>query len=109
MFHECREDAIGDDAYNRRMGKDTPGLAGDPRDPFAYLNEFLKGEISYNPSMLAEAYRNLAEQSDGSQRLAYSALAWAVNAQAHSGLGQLLRKIQQLEERIKTLEQRLPK
>ena len=89
------------------MGKDTPGIAGDPRDPIAYLKEFLSGEISYNPKTLAEAYLNLAERSDGSAQLAYSALAWAVNAQAHSGLGHLLKEVQQLEERVKTLEQRL--
>jgi hypothetical protein len=88
------------------MGEHTPGIAGDPRDPIAYLKEFLKGEISYNPKTLAEAYLNLAEQSDGSAQLAYSALAWAVNAQNQSGFAHLLKEIQQLEERVKTLEQR---
>ena len=91
------------------MGEHTPGIAGDPRDPIAYLKEFLKGEISYNPKTLSEAYLNLAEQSEGSAQLAYSALAWAVTAQSHSSLANLLKEVQQLEERVKTLEKRLAK
>ncbi|MHC4960423.1 MAG: hypothetical protein ACYTGN_18900 [Planctomycetota bacterium] len=83
-----------------------PALAGDPNDPVSYLKEFLRGEISFNPKTLSEAYMNLAEQSDGNAQLAYSALAWAVGAQNPARVGKLTRTIAALEERIRALEQR---
>ena len=84
--------------------KNKAELAGDPSDPISYLKEFMRGEISYNPALLSQAYVNLAEQSEGSAQLAYSALAWAVRTQDPAVVSHLKKKVQALEARIEALE-----
>lgn len=87
------------------MGESDVSITGDPNDPISYLREFLRGEISYNPRTLSEVYMKLAEDSDGPEQLAYSALAWAVSDQSLARINALMREVRQLKDRVETLEQ----
>ena len=86
------------------MTNEKPSIVGDPRDPRAYVEEFLHGETSYNPEKLSRAYMTLAEESGGSERLAYCALAWAAGSTRRE-VG-LSKRIKELEKRIAILEGR---
>jgi hypothetical protein len=88
------------------MAEQKPSLVGDPDDPVAFLKEFFRGEVSFHPDDLSKAYLKLAEERDGVEKLAYSALSWSVATFGLTGT-RVSSRLKALEEKVKMLESRL--